>query len=141
MGTTRAIPSASVRVTVAILVLGGMLFAQDAPHHSCDTGRGMTGPVYRVGKDGATAPRIIRTVEPEYTEKARQAKIQGAVLLALLVDSRGNPTMIKVSEGLGRGLDEKATEAMRQWRFEPATIHGKPVAAEICAQVDFRLQK
>jgi protein TonB len=72
---------------------------------------------------------------------ARQAKIQGAALLALLIDSRGNPTMIKVSEGLGSGLDEKATEAMRQWRFEPATIHGKPVAAAICAQVDFRLQK
>jgi periplasmic protein TonB len=68
-------------------------------------------------------------------------KLEGAVVLALVVDPSSNPAKIRVSRGFGDGLDEKATEAMRQWKFEPGTIHGKPVAIAICAQVDFNLHR
>ena len=142
MRILRRAVSRSFLFLVVVFVFGINLLAQDKPDESsCNAAGQSPGRVYRVGKDGNTAPRLIRTVDPEYTAKARQANIQGTVVLALVVDSSGNTTMIKVSQGLGSGLDEKATEAMRQWKFEPGTLHGKPVAIAMCAQVNFRLPK
>ncbi len=134
----RAVPRASVGTIVAICALGGMLHAQKASDSTCEPG-GAPGHVYNVGKDGVNAPRIIHTADPEYSDKARRTKIQGAVLLVLTVDSNGDPTMISIVHGLGSGLDEKATEAVQQWKFEPGTIRGKPVAVAMCAQVEFHL--
>jgi protein TonB len=82
-------------------------------------------------KGGVTAPRPIYDPDPEYSDAARRAKYQGSVLLWLVVAPNGRPRNIRVQRSLGMGLDEKAIEAVSQWRFQPATLNGQPVAAQI----------
>jgi TonB family protein len=88
---------------------------------------------------GIVAPRATYTPDPEYSEPARRAKEQGEVLVWLVVDPNGKPRDVKVLAPLGDGLDEKATEAIKTWKFEPATKDGKPVAVQIMVEVSFRL--
>jgi protein TonB len=86
-----------------------------------------------------TAPRPIYDPDPEYSDAARRAKYQGSVLLWLVVAPNGRPRNIRVQRSLGMGLDEKAIEAVSQWRFQPATLNGQPVAVQINVEVSFRL--
>jgi TonB family protein len=86
-----------------------------------------------------TPPVLILKFEPEYSEQARQSKFQGTVLLRVVIDEKGFPREIGVTRPLGLGLDEKAMEAVRRWRFKPATKDGKPVAMEAVVEVNFRL--
>jgi periplasmic protein TonB len=102
------------------------------------TGGGYGGGVFKVG-GGVQAPRAIETPDPEYSEEARKAKFQGTVVLWLIVDQTGHPHDIRVSRSVGMGLDQKAIEAVRRWRFEPATKDGQPVAVQINVEVNFRL--
>jgi len=95
---------------------------------------------YRVGGD-VSAPVLIHSVDPEYTETARKNKVEGNVLLNIWVDSNGNPNHIHVIRGLGAGLDEKALEAVRQYRFKPAMKDGKPVRVELNLDLNFTLPK
>ena len=88
---------------------------------------------------GVSAPRALSTPDPEYSEEARKAKYQGTVVLWLIVDQYGHPQQLKVSRSLGMGLDQKAIEAVRQWKFEPAMKDGRPVAVQINVEVNFRL--
>ena len=101
-------------------------------------GAGYGGGVFRVG-GGVSAPRVIYKPDPEYSPEARQAKYQGTVILSLIVDPRGTPRDVHVAHSLGMGLDEKAAEAVRQWRFEPALKDGRPVAVLVDVEVNFRL--
>lgn len=84
-------------------------------------------------------PAVIFKKDPEYSEEARKARFQGAVALNAVVDTSGHASNIKVTRSLGLGLDEKATEALRQWRFRPGTKDGHPVASPVQVAVDFRL--
>ncbi|HLX45714.1 MAG TPA: energy transducer TonB [Bryobacteraceae bacterium] len=84
-------------------------------------------------------PAVIHKVNPEYTKEALVAKLQGTVVLSAVVDIDGNPTEIKIVRQLGKGLDEKAVECLRQWRFKPATSHGDPIPMNVIIEVDFRL--
>jgi TonB family protein len=93
---------------------------------------------YRVG-NGVTAPRLIFKLEPQYTEEARAAKYQGTVLLYIEVQPDGRATNIRVQRSLGLGLDEKAVEAVQQWRFTPGTKDGVPVPVAATIEVNFRL--
>jgi len=102
-------------------------------------GGGYGGGVFRPGIGGVTAPRVIYKPDPEYSEEARKAKYQGTVTLAMIVGADGRPRNLKVERGLGMGLDEKAMEAVRTWKFEPAEKDGKPVAVLISVEVAFRL--
>jgi TonB family protein len=102
-------------------------------------GGGYGGGVFRPGVGGVTAPRVTYKPEPEYSEEARKAKYQGTVVLGLIVDSSGRPRQLHVQRGLGMGLDEKALEAVRNWKFDPAEKDGKPVAVMISVEVEFRL--
>jgi len=77
--------------------------------------------------------------DPEYSEEARKSKYQGVVVLWLIVGPDGRPRDMKVLRALGMGLDQKAIEAVRQWKFEPAMKDGKPVAVQINVEVNFRL--
>lgn len=86
-----------------------------------------------------TRPILLLKVEPEYSEQARQSKFQGTVLLRVVIDEKGFPREIGVTRPLGLGLDEKAMEAVRRWRFKPATRDGKPVAMEAVVEVNFHL--
>jgi TonB family protein len=90
--------------------------------------------------NGATPPHLISPhAEPEYSDKARRKRIQGGVLLALLVTADGKPTDIHVTRPLGNGLDEEAVKTVRQWRFTPAMKDGNPVIAKISVEVNFHL--
>jgi TonB family protein len=101
-------------------------------------GGGIGGGVYRIG-GGVSAPVLLRKVEPEYSEEARKAKFQGTVVLSVVVDESGRPREIRVTQAVGLGLDEKAIDAVRQWRFQPGRRAGKPVAVLAIVEVNFRL--
>jgi TonB family protein len=100
---------------------------------------GVSEPVYRMGLRGMTIPRVTYNPSPEYTEKARKRKLNGVVLLSVVVTSAGDVTNVQVKQGLGSGLDEKAIEAVRKWKFQPATKDGKPVSIQLPIETDFRL--
>jgi len=108
------------------------------PSNGTGSGGGIGGGVFRVG-GGVSAPRAIATPDPEYSEEARKAKYQGVCVLWLIVGPDGRPRDIKVARTLGMGLDQKAIEAVRQWKFEPAMKDGQPVAVQINVEVNFRL--
>jgi protein TonB len=97
-----------------------------------------TGPnaVYRA-YGTVTTPLLIQSVEPEYTEAARNAKISGTVLVNLIVEPNGNPSHIRVIRGLGIGLDEKAIQAVQQYKFKPGIKNGKPVRVELNISLNF----
>jgi periplasmic protein TonB len=88
---------------------------------------------------GVVAPVVLHRVDPEFSEEARKAKYQGTVLLTIEVGEDGKPHAIRVVRGLGLGLDEKAIEAVSQWKFKPATRNGRPVPAPATIEVNFRL--
>ena len=90
---------------------------------------------------GARAPVPIKTVVPEFTDEARRAHHEGVVLVSMIVNEEGLPTEVQVERSAGMGLDEKAVEAVSQYRFEPAMLDGKPIAARVRVEVSFRLWK
>jgi periplasmic protein TonB len=101
-------------------------------------GGGFGGGVYKVG-NGTTAPVVLYKKEPEYSEEARKAKYQGTVVLYIEVDPSGRAVNPRVLRSLGLGLDEKAMEAVRQWKFKPGYRDGKPVTVAAQIEVNFRL--
>ena len=102
------------------------------------SGGGVGGGAFRIG-GGVSAPKVIFQVEPEYSEDARKAKFQGTVVIALVVDEKGNPREIRVVRPLGMGLDQKAIEAVEKWRFRPGQKDGKAVPTQATIEVSFRL--
>jgi TonB family protein len=86
-----------------------------------------------------TVPRVIFSPEPAFSDEARKSKTQGVVVLMLVVGKDGHPYDVYVQQSLGMGLDEKAIEAVRSWRFRPATFGGQPVATQIAVEVQFHL--
>ena len=100
--------------------------------------RGTGGGLYHVG-GSVRAPVVIYQVDPEFSEEARKAKFSGNVQVALIVDERGLPSHVRVERGVGMGLDEKAVEAVRQYKFKPAMQGGKPVPVEIYVEVNFQI--
>ena len=104
------------------------------------TGGNLGGGLYKVG-DGVSEPKLTFSVEAEFSDEARRAKYEGTVVISLIVDAQGNPQNIRVSRSLGMGLDEKAVEAVRQYKFKPAVLQktGKAVPVPISVEVRFRL--
>jgi len=100
--------------------------------------KGIGGGVYRAGR-GVTPPRPIFSPDPEFSEEARKAKYQGVCTLMIVVDTDGRPTNLRVVNSLGMGLDEKALETVKTWRFEPGMKDGHPVKVEMAVEVDFHL--
>jgi len=117
---------------------GGGVGSGEGPGVGPGRGGGIGGGVFHVG-GGVSAPRVIYEPDPEYSEEARKAKYQGVCVLYLIVGADGKPRDVRVLRSLGLGLDEKAIEAVRQWKFDPAMKDGKPVAVEVSVQVDFHL--
>jgi len=99
---------------------------------------GFGGGAFKVG-NGVTAPIVLYKKEPEYSEEARKAKYQGTVVLYIEVDPSGRAVNPKVVRSLGLGLDEKALEAVRQWKFKPGYKDGRPVTVAATIEVNFRL--
>ncbi len=117
---------------------GGGVGSGTGPGVGPGSGGGIGGGAYRVG-GGVSAPQLIHRVDPEYSEEARKAKHQGTVELYVEVEPDGRAHKILVRRSLGLGLDEKAIEAVRQWRFKPALKDGKPVTVGALVTVHFRL--
>ena len=125
-------PTVVVLAGAAVLWFGGTaLFAQDASEKTSE-------PVYELG-NGVTAPKPVYTPDPEYSDKARKKKINGTVVVAMIVTQEGRVRDVKITKGLGEGLDKQALAAVRTWKFEPATKDGKPVAVHLNVEVSFRL--
>ena len=96
------------------------------------------GPIH-VGGD-VQAPVKVNAPQPQYTEIARKARIQGVVIVQAIIDKSGTVTNVKVLKGLPMGLSEEAVKAIKQWTFKPATLNGKPVDVYYNLTVNFRLQ-
>jgi protein TonB len=96
------------------------------------------GGVMHIG-GGVSKPIVIYQVEPEFSEEARKAKFSGNVEVYLWVDADGKPSHIRVVRGVGMGLDEKAVDAVRQYRFKPAMKDGKPVQVDLYVDVNFQI--
>ena len=92
----------------------------------------------RVGP-GITPPKLLSRREPEFSAEARNAKLQGAVVVQAEIDEAGQVGRLAVIEPLGMGLDAKAVEALRTWKFSPATRDGKPLAVSIVVEIHFGL--
>ncbi|MGC2161865.1 MAG: energy transducer TonB [Silvibacterium sp.] len=101
-------------------------------------GGGYGGGVMQPG-GGVSAPVLIYSVDPEFSDEARRAKYQGICVVSLIVDREGNPQNIRVVRALGMGLDEKAEEAVRHYKFKPAYYKGHPVPVLINVEVNFRI--
>lgn len=117
----------------------GGLGSGDGNGYGPGQGGNTGGGLYRVG-GGVSAPVPLNSVEAEFSDEARRAKYQGVVIISLIVDAQGNPQNPRVVRALGMGLDEKAIEAVRKYKFKPALKDGRtPVPVMINVEVNFRL--
>ena len=110
---------------VAVALVAGIVFGQ--------------GSVQEIPQRSVPVPTHI--AQPEYTDDARNAKIEGAVLLQVEVDEKGIPTEAKVIRSLDKGLDRKAIEAALKWRFKPALKDGNPAPSSAKVEINFRILK
>ena len=101
-------------------------------------GGGIGGGVFAVG-GGVSTPVALYRPDPEYSEEARKAKLQGTVVLRVVVDESGHVRNPKVVQSLGLGLDDEAVKTVLTWKFKPAMKAGKPVAVWIRVDTLFRL--
>jgi len=109
----------------------------------------------KIGGD-VSPPVLIHAVKPEFPEEARNARLRAQVLVNLYVDKNGKPSnvhMIRITSidkkgrpttesidpRVGKGLSEKATEAVKQYKFKPSTKNGNPVKVELNVVVDFQI--
>jgi TonB family protein len=102
-------------------------------------GGGEGGGPYRPGS-GIEPPSLLREVKPDYTENARQRGIEGDVVMEIVVRRDGSVGDVRVMQGLGYGLDERAIEAVRQWRFSPARRRGQPVDVLVEVAMEFKIR-
>jgi len=96
------------------------------------------GGIFRVG-GGVSVPVVLNDVQAEFSDEARRAKYQGVCIVSIIVDAQGNPQNPRVVRPLGMGLDEKALEAVRKYKFRPAMREGKPVPVMVNIEINFRL--
>ena len=102
-------------------------------------GGGTGGGPYRPGS-GIAPPALLREVKPQYTEDARRRGVEGDVVLEIVVRADGTVGEVTVLQRLGSGLDQRAVDAVRQWRFAPARRFGTPVDVLVEVAVEFKLR-
>ncbi len=117
-----------------ILVLIGMSASAQAVSDPALRGGGP----YPVGK-GVSPPTVVSKIEPEYSDEARDVRVESNVVARLVVSEDGSSIKIQVVRGAGFGLDENAIEAIKSWRFKPGMKEGQPVPVMANVQVNFRL--
>lgn len=94
--------------------------------------------IYKIG-EGVTAPTVASKAEPKYTKEARAAKIEGKVVLKMIIKSNGRADQIHVAQSLDQGLDANAVKAIQKWHFNPGKKDGKPVSVAATIEVNFKL--
>ena len=102
-------------------------------------GGGMGGGPYRPGS-GVTPPQLLKEVRADYTDEARRANVEGEVVLEIVVRRDGAVGDVRILRRLGSGLEQRAIQAVRQWRFSPARLKGTPVDVIVEVSVEFRLR-
>jgi TonB family protein len=117
---------------------GGGVGSGEGPGVGAGRGGGTGGGLFRVG-GGVLPPKGIFMPDPEYSDEARKAKYQGVCVLYVEVSPDGTTHNIRVVRSLGLGLDEKAIEAVKKWKFEPAKKDGTPVSVAVNIEVSFHL--
>lgn len=113
---------------LALLVLSAPVAAQAPP----------AGEPYRVG-DNVTRPEKLSGAPPMYTEVARKARVQGVVILEAIIDELGDVVNARILKGLPMGLDKSALEAVKTWKFKPATLDGRPVKVYYTLTINFQV--
>ena len=119
----------AVASAISVMLLGCLLIPASADQQK----------VYKIGGD-VTAPKVLYKVEPEYAPEPKRNKIQGNVLLGLVITAEGQPQDIHVMRSLNSDLDQNAVKAVSQWKFQPATREGSPVPVEANIEIHFRLK-
>lgn len=117
---------------------GGGVGSGTGPGVGPGYGGGIGGGVYSVG-GGVSAPRVVYDPQPDYSDEARKAKFQGVVVLWCVVGADGRVRDVRVQRSLGMGLDQKAIEAVRNWKFEPARKDGVAVPVQVAVEINFHL--
>jgi TonB family protein len=95
-------------------------------------------PVRRIG-GGISPPELAIQVAPEFTPEAKKAKFHGSVVVGCIIDEQGLPEDVHIVRGIGQGLNDKAIEAVKQYKFKPAMEDGKPVPVKLNIEVNFQL--
>ena len=115
-----------------------------SPFSCCESigsGSGIPGAnfpgVYKVGGP-VSPPQAVSAPDPEYSSEALRKHVEGMVLLRVVVGANGRVSDIRVAHSLGSGLDEKAIEAVKQWRFKPAKKNDTPVPVEVNIELNFK---
>ena len=111
----------------------------NGPGLGAGSGGGTGGNAYRPG-GAVTAPRVITQVKPTYTNEALSQKIQGTVVMELIVTCEGKPSHLRVIRSLDSGLDQQALTAVSQWRFDPGRLAGAPVDVLVTIMLDFSVR-
>lgn len=111
----------------------------DGPGIGPGSGGGTGGGPYRPGS-GIEPPRLLREIKPDYTEDARRRGVEGDVVMEIVIRRDGSVGEVRILGGLGYGLDQRAADAVRQWRFAPARRQGSPVDVIVEVAVEFRLR-
>jgi TonB family protein len=127
------IPSSGTGVT------GGIGSGDGGGVGSGHGGPGVGPGYFRPGVDGVSSPRAIYTPEPEFSEEARKAKYQGAVMIDAIIGVDGRVHNARIVRSLGMGLDEKAMEIVKVWKFDPGKKDGRPVPVQMGLEIDFNL--
>ncbi|MFZ0287261.1 MAG: energy transducer TonB [Terriglobales bacterium] len=99
----------------------------------------MAETVYDIRTHGLRPPQAIDTPGPKSSAESKKLKPNAAALLSAIVTSTGDVRDVQVKKAVGKGLDEKAVEAVRGWKFKPATLNGMPVAVRIEIEIKFHL--
>ena len=89
---------------------------------------------------GVSVPTVVTLVKPDYTDAAKEARVQGEVLLEAVVLANGSVGDVTVTKSLDTGLDQQAVKAMKQWAFKPGTKDGEPVAVRVNVEMTFTLK-
>ena len=97
-------------------------------------------PIADSSTPGVSPPQLFYAPDPVFTEEARREKFEGTCVVSLVVDEQGNATRVQISTPVGHGLDEKALEAVKRYRFKPATLQGKPVPVRVNIEVNFKIR-
>jgi TonB family protein len=129
----RLIRSAALLASLAFPLSRTALLAQDLPQSPSEV-------VYGQFDSGITRAKATYQPNPEYSDRAARKKIQGTVLLAIIVTAEGTVRDPQVTRSLDKDLDKNAVECVKKWKFEPATKDGKPVATHVAVEVSFRVQ-
>jgi TonB family protein len=96
--------------------------------------------VHKIGEKGITPPRVIEKIDPQYTEEAKNKRIEGTTGLQVVIDESGAARDIVVVRSLDAGLDAQAIAAVSHWKFAPGRKDGNPVRVQAMIEVNFRLQ-